>query len=57
MSIYDDFEDFMHDSEGDPVSGANFKVCKNRQKMMAVKADDECGGVPRITLQEMLDDL
>lgn len=50
----------MHDLEEDPVSRANVNIYKDANKI-AVETDDESGsvygGVPRITLQEILDDL
>ena len=64
-SLNNDFEDFMRDLEEDPLSRANVNIYKDTEKMqqMAVETtDDECAsvtgaGIPRITLQEMLDDL
>lgn len=48
----------MRDLEEDPCLRANVNIYKDTDRM-AVETDDEGSviGVPRITLQEMLDDL
>ena len=59
--INNDFEDIMRYLKEDPVSRANVNIYKDQQvTVMAVETDDdasECGGVPRITLPEMLNDV
>lgn len=57
-SINNEMEDFMRDLEEDPCLRANVNIYKDADRM-AVETDDEGSviGVPRITLQEMLDDL
>jgi nonsense-mediated mRNA decay protein 3 len=56
-----DFNDFMEDLEEDPISRQNVNIYKDQDKManmMAVDVDElEDEDAPKITLQEMLDDL
>lgn len=52
----EDFEDFVNDIEEDPVSRIGINIYKDKEKM-AVDSDEQDDSVPRITLQEMLEDL
>lgn len=51
-----DYTAFLEDLEEDPAFRQNINIYKDQSKV-AVDTDDEDADVPRITLQEMMDDL
>ncbi|KAL1437149.1 hypothetical protein MTO96_049135 [Rhipicephalus appendiculatus] len=55
-SVARDYTDFLEDLEEDAAYRQNVNIYKDNDKI-AVDTDDEDGDAPRITLQEMLDDL
>ncbi|KAH7963315.1 hypothetical protein HPB52_020540 [Rhipicephalus sanguineus] len=55
-SVARDYTDFLEDLEEDSAYRQNVNIYKDNDKI-AVDTDDEDGDAPRITLQEMLDDL
>lgn len=53
-----DYHEFLDDLEDDPAMRQNVNIFKDASKMIPVDTDDECDpSMPRITLEEMLDDL
>lgn len=53
-----DYHEFLDDLEEDPAMRQNVNIFKDASKMIPVDTDDECDpSMPRITLEEMLDDL
>lgn len=48
----------MDDLEEDPALRQNINIFKDKNKIIPVDSNDECDpSVPRVTLEEMLDDL
>lgn len=52
-----DYNEFLDDLEEDPIYRQNVNIYKNREVMPVDIDDMEDSTVPRITLEEMLDDL
>jgi nonsense-mediated mRNA decay protein 3 len=55
-----DYMDFMEDLEEDPILRQNVNIYADKEKMentMAVDVDELEDDAPKITLQEMLEDL
>lgn len=55
-SVARDYTDFLEELEEDPAYRQNVNVYLDREKL-AIDTDDEDADAPKITLQEMLDDL
>lgn len=54
----DDYNEFLDDLEGDPQLRQNINIFKDASKTMPVDTNDMMDpSIPRITLEEMLDDL
>ncbi|XP_049820964.1 60S ribosomal export protein NMD3 [Aethina tumida] len=53
-----DYHEFLDDLEEDPALRQNINIFKDKNKIIPVDSNDECDpSVPRVTLEEMLDDL
>lgn len=53
-----DYNEFLDDLENDPQLRQNVNIFKDNSKMMPVDTNDMIDPtIPRITLEEMLDDL
>jgi nonsense-mediated mRNA decay protein 3 len=56
---FSDYNEFLEDLEEDPAMRQNINIFKDASKRTAVDTNDQDDdeGAPRITLEEMLDDL
>jgi nonsense-mediated mRNA decay protein 3 len=52
-----DYEDFLQDLEEDPTYREGVNIYKDRSKIKADVVTEDEGEGPRISLEEMLDDL
>lgn len=54
---YRDYDEFLDDLEEDPQFRQNVNIYKDSSKAIPVDTNDMDPSIPRITLEEMLDDL